>query len=79
MKIDVSGGSLVNGSRRPILYSFVLDTRAGYKIFFQPKTVHYKKINKFVLNTITFYIEDVNHEVNFNEETLTFTLQLIKI
>ena len=39
-----------------------------------------KKINKSVLNSITFYLEDDNNEeVNFNQETLTFTLQMIKI
>ena len=37
-------------------------------------------MNKSVLNTITFYLEDDNNkEVNFNGETLTFTLQMIKI
>ena len=37
-------------------------------------------MNKSVLNTITFYLEDKNNkEVDFNEETMTFTLQLIKI
>ena len=37
-------------------------------------------MNKSVLNTITFYLEDDdNKEVDFNQETLTFTLQMIKI
>ena len=37
-------------------------------------------MNKSILNTITFYIEDDNNkEVTFNQETLTFTLQMIKI
>ena len=32
-----------------------------------------------VLNSITFYLEDDdNEEVNFNGETFTFTLQMIK-
>ena len=39
-----------------------------------------KKINKSVLNTITFFIEDDNNEkLNFNGETLTFKLQMIKV
>ena len=39
-----------------------------------------KKINKSILNAFTFYLEDDNNEeVNFNGETLTFTLQMIKI
>ena len=80
LKCDVIDGSVVNGSRQPILYSFVLDKKPGYKVFSEPETRHYKKINKTVLNIITIYLEDENNEeVNFNGETLTFTLQTIKI
>ena len=79
LKCDVIDGSVVNGLRQAILYSFVLDKKPGYKIFSEPETIHFKKINKSVLNTITFYLEDDNNEeVNFNGETLTFTLQMIK-
>ena len=80
LKCDIIDGSIVDGFRQPILYSFVLDKKPGYKVFCQPETIHYKKINKSVLNTIAFYLEDDNNkEVNFNGETLTFTLQMIKI
>ena len=80
LKCDIIDGSVVDGIRQPILNSFVLDKPSGYKVFCQPKAIHYKKINKSVLNTITFYLEDDDHkEVNFNGETLTFTLQMIKI
>ena len=80
MKCDFIDGSIQNGLRQPILYSFVLDKPSGYKVFCEPETNHYKKINKSVLNTITFYLEDDNNEeVDFNGETLTFTLQMIKI
>ena len=80
LKCDVLDGSVVDVVRQPILYSFVLDKKPGYKVFCEPETIHYKKINKSVLNTITFYLEDDNNEeVNLNGETLTFTLQMIKI
>ena len=80
LKCDVIDGSVVNGVRQPILYSFVLDKKPGYKVISEPESVHYKKINKTILNTITFYLEDDNNtEVNFNGETLTFTMQMIKI
>ena len=80
MKCDCIDGSVVNGLRQPILYSFVLDKSPGYKVFCEPEIIHYKKINKSILNTITFYLEDNNNEeVDFNGETLTFTLQMIKI
>ena len=80
MDCDISDGSVVNGLKQPILYSFVLDKLPGYKVFSEPETIHYKKINKSVSNTITFYLEDdYNKEVNFNGETLTFTLQMIRV
>ena len=80
LKCDCIDGSVVNGVRQPILYSFILDKLPGYKVFSEPETIHYKKINKSVLNTITFYLEDNDHkEVDFNGETLKFTLQMIKI
>ena len=79
LKCDCIDGSIQNGVGEPILYSFVLDKPSGYKIFSEPETIHYKKINKSVSNTITFYLEDENNEeVDFNQETLTFTLQMIK-
>ena len=80
LKCDCIDGSIQDGVRQPILFTFVLDKPSGYKIYSEPETKHYKKINKSVLNTIMFYLEDDNNKVvNFNDETLTFTLQMIKI
>ena len=80
MKCDCIDGSIQDGIRKSILFSFVLDKPSGYKIFCEPETIHFKKTNKSVLNTITFYSEDDNNEeVNFNGERLSFTLQVIKI
>ena len=54
--------------------------RVVTKYFASLKRYIIKKINKSVLNTITFYLEDNNNkEVDFNQETLTFTLKMIKI
>ena len=80
LNCDIIHGSVVDGVRQPILYSFVLDKKPGYKVFCEPETIHFKKFNKSVLNTITFHLEDDNNrEVDFNQETLNFTLQMIKI
>ena len=79
MKCNVIEGLIQNGLRPPILFSFVLDKPSGNKVFCKPETSYYKKTKKFVLNTITFFLEDDNiEEVHFNGETLTFTLQMIK-
>ena len=80
LKCDCIDGSVLNGTRQPISFSFVLDKLPGYKVFCVPETIHYKKINKSVLNTITFCLENDNNEIiDFNQETMTFALQMIKI
>ena len=80
LKCDLIGGSKLDGLRQHILFQFILDKFAGYKVFCEPETIQYKKIKKSVLNTITFYLEDdKNEEFNFNGETLTFTVQKSKI
>ena len=43
LKSDVIDGSVLDGVRQPILYSFVLDKLPGYKVFSEPETIHYKK------------------------------------
>ena len=42
-KCIVIDGSVVNVSRQPILYSFVLNKPPGYKVFCDSETIHYKK------------------------------------
>ena len=80
LKCDCIDGSIQNGLRQLILLSFVLDRPSGNKVFCEPETIHCKKINKSFLNTITFYLEDDNNEVvDFNGETLTFTVRMVKI
>ena len=58
MKCDCIQGSIVNGTREPILYSFALSFPPGHKIFNQPIVKLFKKVNKSVLSHITFYLED---------------------
>ena len=80
VKCDCIQGSIVNGIREPILYSFALSSPPGHKIFKEPRVKLFKKINKSVLSHITFYFEDGDHKpVDFNGETISFTCQLIKI
>ena len=80
LKCDCIQGSIVNGSREPILYSFALSSPPGHKIYKEPRVKLFKKINKSVLSHITFYMEDDDHKpVDFNNDTVSFTCQLIKI
>ena len=80
MKCDCICGSIANGVREPILYSFALSSPPGHKIYNQPRVKLFKKINKSVLSHITFYLEDDDHKpVDFQNETVNFTCQLIKI
>ena len=80
LKCDCIQGYIVNGIREPILYSFALSSPPGHKIYKEPKVKLFKKINKSVLSHITFYFEDDDHKsVDFTNETISFTCQLIKI
>ena len=80
LKCDCIDGSITNGTREPILYSFALDQPPGHKTYKEPKVKLSKKINKRVLSHIKFYLEDDDYKpVDFNEETISFTCQLIKI
>ena len=79
LKCDCIQGSIVNGIREPILYSFALSSPPGHKIYKEPRIKLFKKINKSLLSHITFYFEDDDHKpVDFNNETISFTCQLIK-
>ena len=80
LKCDCIQGSIVNGIREPILYSFALSSPPGHKIYKEPRVKLFKKVNKSVLSHITFYLEDDDHKaVDFNNETISFTCQLVKI
>ena len=80
LKCDCIHGSIVNGIREPILYSFGLSSPPGHKIYKEPRVKLFKKVNKSVLSHITFYFEDDDYKpVDFHGETISFTCQLIKI
>ena len=59
LKCDCVEGSIVNGTREPILYSFPLSSPPGHKIYKEPRVKLFKKINKAVLSHISFYFEEM--------------------
>ena len=80
LKCDCVDGSIVNGIREQNLFCFNLSAPPGYKIIEEPNTILYKKINKTRLDKIQSFLEDNNHNpVDFNSETLPFTIQIVKV
>ena len=80
LKCDCMEGGIFDGIRQSILYSFVLSSTPGYKIYKEPRIKLFQKINKSVLSHISIHLEDNNHKpVDFNGATISFTCQLIKI
>ena len=80
LRCDCIQGSILNGIREAILYSFALSSPPGHKINKEPRIKLFRKINKSVLSHITFYFEDDDYKsVDFKNETRSFTCQLIKI
>ena len=79
LKCDCINRSIVNGVREPILYSFALSSPPGHKKYKEPRFQLYQ-VNKSVLSHITFYFDDDDYKfVDFNNETVSFTCQLIKV
>ena len=80
LKCDCIQRSIVNGKREPNLFSFALSSPPSHKIYKDPRIKLFKKINKSVLSHITFYFEDDDHKpVDFHDETISFTCQIIQI
>ena len=70
----------MDGVRQPILYCFALSPPPGHEIFGESRIKLFKKINISILTHITIYSEDDDHKAkNFNDETISFTCQLIKL
>ena len=75
LKCDCIDGSIMNGKREPILYSFALDQPPGHKLYKEPKVKLFKKLNKSILSHITFYFEADDYKpVDFNNEIVLFCL-----
>ena len=78
-KADCIDGSIVNGVRQPLLCSFSLGNRPGYKIFKEPRVKFLRRKNKSLLFQKTIYIDDNNNKpVYFDRKTVNFTCQLTK-
>ena len=76
LKTDCINGSIINGVQQPILCSLLSDKQPGYKVFREPETIQFTKINNF-FNTIIFYLEDDNNEeVIFNGENVDFHIAI---
>ena len=79
LKCNVVDGSIVNGVREPILYSFALDQPPGHKIYKEPRIRLFLK-KKGVLSHITFFLDDDDYKrVDFIGETISFTCQLTNL
>ena len=80
LKTNCVLGSVVNGARKPFLYSFALDRPPSYGIFEEPRIKLFKKVNKSVLSYRTNYLEDDDLKpVDFHNEIIRFACQLSKI
>ena len=75
LKCNCSDDSFVNGRRESFFFSFSLSAPPGFK---EPTSILFKTVSEDKIGDITLYIEDDNNIVEFNGETLTFTVMLIR-
>ena len=67
-------GRVVKGSRGPILYSVGLDKPPGHKIYKDPITKLFRKLNKSVFISYHNYLQDNDYiPVDFNGKTISST------
>ena len=62
LKCDCIIGSIVNGVRETVLFSFALDSPPGHEIFEGRRIKLFKKMPKSVLTYITFSLEVDDHK-----------------
>ena len=68
------------GRREQRLSSFNFNALPGYNTIKEPITVVYNKIKKNNIKQNPVFLEDSYHKsVDFNKESLTFTIQISKI
>ena len=80
LKSDCINGSIVNGTREFLSYSFALDKPSRHKRNKGARMKLFKKIKNSLLSHIKIYLEDEHHKpVDFNGKTISFTYQLVKI
>ena len=80
LKRNCIQGSIANGTREAILYSFGLSSPPGHKIYKELRIRFFRKINKSVLSHISFHLEDDDIQSgNFNGGTISVACQIIKL
>ena len=67
-------------SEKQFSYSFALDKPLDHKKFIEPRIKLFKKVNKPILSHIELYLEDDDYKpLDFNNETISFTCQLVNL
>ena len=73
-------GSIVNGVREHILYSFALNSPPGHKVSNELKIKRFRKMNRPVLFQNIIHLQDDDYKPDvFNIEMVSSTCQLIEI
>ena len=73
-------GSVVNGRRQCILFSFIISAPPGFTPFKEPTTILFENVNEENIDDKTFRLEDNKGKiVDFILEFLTFTVMLLKL
>ena len=79
LKCDCIIGSILNGLRQPVVFSFALSSAPGNRKEKEPRIKNLKNVIKSVLLHITFYLEDDDQKlVDFIWRNAILFCQLIK-
>ena len=77
---NVIGGSYLNKSQKPIIYSFSPNVPPGYKIVEKPNSIIHLPINLPLVSDLKIWLTDQNQKlINQRNEEITIRLELRSI
>ena len=80
LNCDCFNGSILNGIRCRVIFSFALNVCPGHWVIERPRRKKIGEINRLFFNFITYYPEDNDcNVVDFTVETIIFTVLLVRI
>ena len=80
INIDITSGSFVNGTTKPVIYSFFPEVSPGYKIVENPHNLVYLPISTDIIDHINTKITDQDfNELNSRGENITLRFHIREV
>jgi hypothetical protein len=80
VELGIINGSCVNGSRKPVIYSFFPNVSPGYKIVETPRNLVYLPVNTDEISEVHVRLTDQDGKLlNLRAETVTMRFHMREV